>query len=136
MLTICGSLSFFEEIRELKKKLTTLGISSEIPDNYDEGNDKVDGEVMIESILYNRFINSHLEKISNTNGILIANYKKNGIDGYVGPNTLVEAAFAYALNKKIFILNNLGKQGSRDVLLGMLPTLLKGDINAIKNHRT
>ena len=37
--------------------------------------------------------------------ILVANFDKNGINNYIGGNTLMEIGFAYVLNQKIFLLN-------------------------------
>lgn len=131
MITICGSLSFYDEMIEIRAKLMELGIISELPELYEAGIEKVDGEVLVESIEYNKYICSHLAKIKDSSGILIANYAKNCIDGYVGANTLVEAAFAYALNKRIYLFNAMGKQSSRDVMLGMLPVQLFCDLTRL-----
>jgi hypothetical protein len=43
----------------------------------------------------------------------------------------MEAAFAYALGKTIFLLNEVGIQPCRPEVLGMHPTILNGDLAKI-----
>lgn len=79
--------------------------------------------------LKQRFIDDHLAKIRASDAVLIANYMKHGIEGYIGANTLMEIAFAYALGKPLFILNPVGEQGCRIEVLATKPSILNGDIN-------
>lgn len=50
-----------------------------------------------------KFIDMHIEKIKNSDAVLILNLDKDGKDGYIGGNTFLEMGIAYYLNKKIFI---------------------------------
>jgi hypothetical protein len=58
--------------------------------------------------------------------VLVANFEKHGIEGYVGPNTLVEAAFAHATGRKVAFLNRPGDQPARLEALAMMTTCLYG----------
>lgn len=60
-------------------------------------------------------------------GVLLANFTKREIEGYVGANTLIEVAFAYALTKAILVLNFLRAQSCRPEVLGMQTMFLHGD---------
>jgi hypothetical protein len=78
-----------------------------------------------------QFIDEHLAKIRGADAIVLANFTKRGIAGYIGANTLMEAAFAYALGKQIFILNSLGEQPCRPEVLGMQPEFLQGELTEL-----
>ena len=49
----------------------------------------------------------HFKKIEGSDAILVLNYPKGGMDGYVGWASLMEIGLAYYLWKKIFILHSL-----------------------------
>jgi len=85
-----------------------------------------------ECLNYRGNINEHLSKIRASDAILVVNLPKKGVDGYVGANTLMEAAFAYALGKHIFILYRPAEQACRPEVLGMNPNFLDGDLDGIK----
>lgn len=78
-----------------------------------------------------KYIRAHFSKIENSDKVLVANYQKHGIDGYIGPNSLMELAFGYALGKELYLLNELGEQSCKSEVLGMQPTILNGDIKKI-----
>jgi hypothetical protein len=61
-----------------------------------------------------------------TGGALHANFEKAGVAGYVGPNTLVEAAFARALGKPTAFLYFPGPQACRLEALAIMATCLDG----------
>ena len=77
------------------------------------------------------FIREHLSKIQRSDAVVLANYPKNGITGYVGANTLMEAAFAFALGKQIFVLNPIGEQSCRPEILGLGATIIDGDLSRV-----
>jgi len=56
------------------------------------------------------YIDGYLATIKQADLVLIANYSKNGISGYIGANTLMEAAFAYALGVQVAYLKPVGVQ--------------------------
>ena len=58
--------------------------------------------------------------------VLIANFDKHGIEGYVGPNALVEAAFGHALGKAVVFLHSPGRQASQFEALAMMTKCLHG----------
>lgn len=50
---------------------------------------------------------AHFTKIEWSDAILVANYDKKGIAGYIGGNTLMEIGLALHLDKKIYLLNRI-----------------------------
>jgi hypothetical protein len=60
-----------------------------------------------------QFLIGYFDKIRSGDAVLIVNIKKHGIEGYVGANTLMEAACGAALGKPVFYFNDLGNQHCR-----------------------
>ena len=57
-----------------------------------------------------RFIDGHLSRIRTSDLVVLANYPKHDTAGYIGPNTLIEAAFGYALGIPVATLFEPGPQ--------------------------
>lgn len=77
-------------------------------------------------------IDDHFAKVAWSDAVLIANYPKHGIDGYVGGNTLMEIAVAHYLKKKIYILMPISSELSyKEEILGMHPTVIKEDLSLV-----
>jgi len=76
----------------------------------------------------------HFNNISESDAILVLNYEKNGIQGYVGGSVLMEMAVAKHLNKKIFLLYPPPKiedlRYSLEIQLTK-PVVLNGDLTKI-----
>lgn len=119
---------FIERIKEVAKDLSEAGISSYYP--MEQERDLLRSEIGEEafSIEKGGYIRAHLLKIEKSDKVLVANYSKNGIDGYIGPNSLIELAFGYALGKELYLLNEPGEQSCKPEILGMQPIILNGEI--------
>ena len=76
----------------------------------------------------------HFNKIAESDAILVLNYPKNGIQGYVGGSVLMEIAVAHHLNKKIFLFYQPPKvedmRYSVEIQLAK-PIILNGDLTKI-----
>lgn len=128
VISVCGSMTFADEMLELRQQLIALGQVVFLP-AYEEH--KVDYQGVPDADLgraKGAFIDQHLGKIRESDAVLLANYTKHGVMGYIGANTLIEAAFAYALGKRIFVLNEIGEQPCRPEMLGMRAVVLGGDL--------
>jgi hypothetical protein len=138
-ITICGSMHFAKEMLENKKTLEEIGhIVNVAPDTQkfiDEPNFTTDNhEEDYNHAVENDIIRKHFNLISGSEAILVLNYPKNGIDGYIGGCVLMEIGLAYYLKKKIFLLYppssiNLIKY-SHEILI-MQPIILNGDLTKI-----
>lgn len=140
-ITICGSIAFRKEMVEQRDKLNTLGhegvISSVIEDlafgrnpelmakvEKDHGQAKIEGGYIM--WYYNAIVDS--------DAVLVLNYNKNGIENYVGGNTLMEMGFAYVNNKKIFLLNPIPDGLSyKEEIKAMQPIIINNDLTKICN---
>jgi hypothetical protein len=58
--------------------------------------------------------------------VLIANFPRAGVTGYVGPNALVEAAFGRAMGKPVAFPNRPGEQGCQLEALALMTVCLDG----------
>lgn len=134
-ITICGSITFFEEFENLKIALEKSNLEVFIP-NKKEGITKDCKKVCIneQTDLKKYFIDVHLEKIKNSDAIIVANYKKNDIKNYIGANTFLEMGFAYALSKKIFLLNNIPNQLNALEIKGLKPICLDGNLDYLETY--
>lgn len=76
----------------------------------------------------------HLKKITDSDAVLIFNEDKNGIENYIGGNTLMEMAFAYAQGLEIFLFKPAPDVSYKDEILGMKPIILNGDLQALDTY--
>lgn len=130
-ITICGSMTFAKEMIEVKEKLSSLSYRAIIPDNTEKFLGKIPIEKKWEKIELDVF-KQYFEKIKNSDAILVLNITKDNIENYIGANALIEMAFAYVLDKKIFLLNPVPKLSYTDEIIAMQPLILNGDLTKIK----
>lgn len=79
------------------------------------------------------YIKWYHNAIKNSDAILVLNFDKNGIENYVGGNTLMEIAFAHVNDKKIFLYNPIPSDVSYvDEITAMADVVIDGDLNLIK----
>lgn len=130
-ITICGSMKFFSGIEQLKKELEGLGYTVLIPIKGGKGTDYSKLPKKEQADMKQFFIDKHIEKIQQSDAILVANYTKDNKKDYIGANTFLEMACAYVLKKKIFILNSMPEQANTVEIAGLKPVLLKGNLQNI-----
>jgi len=144
-ITICGSIAFQDEVLSVKEKLEKLGHKvkvwpSEVKDEkgqlisvqeyYKIRKIAADDEKWVwdrkaEVVL------EHFNKVAWSDAILVANYDKNNVNGYIGGNTLMEIGLAFFLKKKIYLLNEIPELPYKEEILGVRPIVLGGDLSKI-----
>lgn len=139
-LVICGSTAFRKQKVELVQKLFEMGIEG-IIDPWTVELSKGENPELLKQIQREHFeakkqygfIKWYHKAIVDSDGILVYNSSKNGIDGYIGANSFLEIFDAYIGEKKIFLYFNLPQQDYiRDELLTMESVVINGDLNKIK----
>lgn len=145
-ITICGSIAFIQEMLDVKKQLENLGHEvkmppTEVPDE--------NGQIISVTKLYElrktasddtswiwdrkeQAMRNHFAKEEWADVILVLNYDKKSIAGYVGANTLIEMGVAMHLNKPIYMLNPLPQTDSKEEILGMKPIVINANLSLIK----
>jgi nucleoside 2-deoxyribosyltransferase len=142
-ITLCGSIAFYNEMLAVKKQLEGEGHEIKLPPLEITGRDgkplsvidyykirreanEADTWVWEEK---KKAIMAHFEKIKWSDIILVLNYDKKGIAGYIGGNTLMEIGVAFYLDKPIYLLNKVPEISYKEEILGMWPKILNGDLS-------
>lgn len=130
---------FAKEMVEAQKKLKEMGHIAEVPcDTQEFLNDPEmttdNHEENYKWCIDNDIIRKCFNSIAESDAILLLNYPKNRLNGYVGTSGLMEIGLAYHLNKKIFLLYPPPppkKVKSSQEILIMQPVILNGNLNLI-----
>ncbi len=131
-ITICGSMQFDAEMTRAKTQLEERGYEVDKPN-------AVEGHVYADNLdanagLKRGFIDEHFAKIDTSEAILVVNETKHGTPGYIGGNTLMEIAYAYAQKLDIYLLNSVQELSYADEIRGMHPIMLNGELSKIDEH--
>lgn len=130
-IAICSSMAFAKEMLNAKKKLEKLEhIVCIQEDVYSHASGEIKQEDKWRKIQIDPF-KTYYKKIKKSDAVLVINMRKNSIDNYIGGNTLIEMAFAYVLDKKIYLLNPVPKLSYSDEIEAMKPIILYGDLTKI-----
>ncbi len=141
IITICASVAHYKNIIPIEKELKKLGFKVVVPKtlrvmektnnfdvNYyktwytDKGDYKIKKNLMLD----------HFKKIIKGDAILIANFTKNGLEGYIGGNVLMEMTIAFHYSKPIYIYNQISENlPIKEEVFGLEPIFLNKDITKI-----
>ncbi len=140
-IVICSSASFYEQVVGVESQLVELGFDVVIPKSARAM--KAAGNYTVSKTWYDNpddyvkkadLMRTHFREIERGDIVLIANYEKHGVANYIGPNVLMEMGIAFYFNKPIYILNDLPADSPfEEELKGFLPTILHGDLSAIRS---
>jgi len=144
-ITICGSIAFHDEVLSIKESLEKLaheikiwplelkdekGRLISVKEYYKIRKTAAEDERWVwdrkaEAIL------EHFDKVVWSDAILVANYDKNNIKGYIGGNALMEMGLAFFFKKKIYLLNDIPELSYKEEILGLKPVVINGDLSKI-----
>ncbi len=144
-IVLCGSLSFQKEFDEIKEKLEKGGHMVLTSDTAEDAKKKGITDIkkwleQMKKFETDKFIKymaeklkSHLEKIKNSDAILVVNLDKNGMKNYIGASTLMEIGYAFEHGKRIFMLNPINESLSgAEEIMAMKPSILNGRLEMIR----
>lgn len=108
---LCASMFFYKELVEVEKRLQEKGLTVIIPVSAQIMKEKNDFDVshfkgfQTEQTDIKRagFIRTNFQHIADSDCILVINNEKHHIQGYIGPNVLMEIGLAFYLKKQIYI---------------------------------
>ena len=136
-VTICGSMKFYLEMKAVRDGLMVLGHEVFVPIEVETNEvpidalpDTTDEEKINAKIEYD-FIREHFKKIELADSILVLNYEKNRIAGYIGGNTFLEIGYAFGLGKKIYLMNPVPEMNYSVEMHAMKPIVIDGDLGKI-----
>ena len=142
IITICSSASFYAQVLEAEDVLKKAEFAVSIPLTANKM--KKSGDFRVETYKtwfknpndYKRktfLTKHHFNKIVKGDAVLVLNYEKNGIKGYIGGAVLCEMAIALQFKKKIYALNPIDQACSyKEEILAMDPIILNGDLSRVK----
>jgi dTDP-4-dehydrorhamnose 3,5-epimerase-like enzyme len=130
-------MQFIKEIKETAIALEALGHIVHRPGGFElweeHGREKgEDGE--LEFMREYDIMRKHFEKLKDVDAMLVLNYDKDGVQGYIGGGVLMEMGFAHALHKPIYLLHAIPDVPYRDEIEVTNPTVLAGDIKKLPLH--
>lgn len=144
-ICLCGSIAFYEDMLEVKRGLEARGHvvtlpPSEVPDatgvmipvaEYYRIRKLANDDDTWVWDLKNVAMKNHFNKVADADAVLLVNKEKNGVPGYVGANTFLEAGLALHLGKTLYFLHEIPQQSNREELFAMKPVILYGDLEKI-----
>jgi hypothetical protein len=144
-ISLCGSTNFYGEMDKIEDQLKKLGHSiyhpRETAIEFDASLEGLDTKPSHKNdmskegrVTKNKLIISHMLAIKKSDAIIVVNLEKNNQQNYIGGNTFLEMAFAFAFGKKIFVWNKLPEYSPYvDEMSGLLPIILEQDLKIIMN---
>ena len=135
---VCGSMTFAKEMLEAQKVLTSLGHTVNVPcgtqDHIEGITANEDLEANAKYCIETDVMRRCFALVADAEGVLVLNYPKNGIDGYIGVSALMELGLAHYLRKKIFLLYPIPSfaqaRWSHEVSI-FQPTIIRGDFTKV-----
>jgi hypothetical protein len=137
-IAVIGSMKFADDMVKIKKQLDKLGHTAVIPlgtESHLKDQEFVENlDDNLKWCITNEIMRKNFEQIADNDAVLVLNYKRNGIEGYIGISALMEMGVAHYLKKKIFLINHTpdykNARWAHEVAI-MQPTIIKGDLTKI-----
>lgn len=127
---IC-SKKFYDRVPPVKEELERAGHIVSLPNCFDQPE--------TEEIYRNLGKQEHsawkatmlkhsTDVINNNDAVLVLNFRKNGIENYIGGATFLEMYDAFRLGKKIYLFNDIPDGILHDEIMGFEPILIETDL--------
>jgi hypothetical protein len=137
-IMIIGSMKFAGDMMKIKKQLDDLGHNAHTPigtQSHLQDKKLVDSlDDNLEWCITNDIMRRNFNQVADSDAVLVLNYKRNGIEGYIGISALMEMGVAHYLGKKIFLIEQppdyKDARWAHEVAI-MRPTIIKGDLTKI-----
>ncbi|GEM_PF-2310634 len=118
---------FADQMEAMARSLRELGFDALTPAKEERDQDWSDFSDASLIALKRSYIDQHLTKIRRSSAVLVANFRKHETEGYLGPNTLMEAAFAYTLSIPVLFLYDPSQQPCGLECLAISSGVLEGE---------
>ena len=142
VITLCSSADFYKELLEVAEELKKRGFKVKVPftalkmkkdNDFDRSKYKTwdkDPKAWPRKTFLMR---AHFKKVEQADSILMINNLKNGQEGYIGGNGLMEMSLAFYLKKKIYLWRPPSKNSPLyEEIMGMNPIMINQDLRKIK----
>lgn len=141
IITICSSASFYKQLFDIEKELKKLGFAVKVPktanimrkrNNFDVNVYKTWFGNKKDYKIKTQLMKLHFKKVVESDAILVLNFEKNGIQGYIGGNVLMEMVIAFHYKKPIFIYNDISEDlPIKEEVYGLEPIFIQGNLDII-----
>lgn len=137
-IMISGSMTFAKEMMAAKEQLEKMGHKVQVPHTIELN---IDDEKLIDDLdqnflncIENDTMRKCFQQVADSDAVVVLNYPKNSIDGYIGTSTLMEMGIAYFMHKKMFILfpypSDKEVRWAHEIRI-MQPIILNGDLSKV-----
>jgi hypothetical protein len=140
-ITICASVANYKDAFAVQEGLEARGFTALMPVTAEEMRETGNFDVAEHKTWYDNpadfaqkteYIKHHLRKIDEADAIVLANYEKDGISGYVGGNMLLELFYAWLHGKPAFLLYPVTDElVLYEEVMGLEPIVVNGDLDTI-----
>ncbi|MGE5041597.1 MAG: hypothetical protein ACM3IJ_01705 [Candidatus Levyibacteriota bacterium] len=110
-IMICASMRYAQEILKTKQKLERMGLTVFVPHDIDS---HIEDPGLVDNLDKNLIhaqeadiMRACFNLIAQADAILVLNFDRNGIPGYIGTSALMEIGIAHYLKKQIYLYNPL-----------------------------
>ena len=137
-ITICGSITNAKKIYDIEQQLIDKGhkvFSHELMHKYAQDDEEVKRYVQQDHAKLKQESDTfrwYYQAIKDSDAIVVCNYEKNNIPGYIGGSVLMEIGYAHCNNKKIFFMNPIPEVSFKDELIAVNPQIINNDLSQIK----
>lgn len=134
---LCASMNFYPTLLQIEDDLREKGFDVDIPVSAKTMKANNDFEVshfkgVFSSEQKGKFIRENFVNIAGSDAILVINNEKNGVQGYIGANVLMEIGIAFYFKKKIYIWNQYPENSPyKDELVIFGAEVINGDLEKI-----
>jgi hypothetical protein len=132
---IIGSMQYTEKMLEIRNKLIELSHDAFVTKLHEAFIGKNDEEKEAIKIYQKNNMDAIREfwnMMQGADAVLVVNLDKNGIQNYIGGNTLMEIGFAHVLNQKIFLYNPIPEISYyKTEIEAVRPIIINGDLSKI-----
>lgn len=140
-IVVCASAAFYEHVNAVAAELKRQGLKVVVPASATKMQASGNYDVAAHKTWYQRpedfttkaaLMREHFNEVANGDAVLVVNDKKHDIDGYIGPNVLMEMGLAFYLHKPIIVLNPISTEMPvYEEVIGMGSVMLDGDISKV-----
>lgn len=132
IIALCHSMQYAERAKEVQDWYATQGHQA-FPSSFNAAylglSDEEKEVLKLKHKNEQDAIREHWGTIGKSDAVLVLNYEKHGIHGYIGGNSFLEMGFAYILRKPIFLLNPIPEMPYyKTEIIAMKPIAIDGDL--------
>lgn len=134
-IALCHSMQYAEKAKEAAQWFAYRGHKA-FPSSFNEkyiglSDDEKEKLKLLHKYEYDA-MREHWSVIQRCDAVLVLNYDKHGIAGYIGGNSFLEMGFAYVLKKPIYLLNPIPRMPYYETeIIAMKPKVINGNLSQL-----